>query len=55
MYEETYVFEKLSQNKEKELASMVFLEKEKRKKPPFYCHFSLFRNRPACQCSQLNL
>ncbi len=52
MYEDTYVIEKLSQYRGKELASIVFLEKEKY---PFYCHFSLFKNRLACHCSQLNL
>ncbi|EAR66908.1 hypothetical protein B14911_27915 [Bacillus sp. NRRL B-14911] len=55
MYEDTYVIEKLSQYRGKELASIVFLEKEKKEKYPFYCHFSLFKNRPACHCSQLNL
>ncbi len=55
MYEDTYVIEKLSQYRGKELASIVFLEKEKKEKYPFYCYFSLFKNRPACHCSQLNL
>jgi hypothetical protein len=55
MYEETYVCEKLSQYREKELESRPFLEKGKQEKYPFYCHFSLFKNRPACQCIQLNL
>jgi hypothetical protein len=55
MFDEAYVFEKLSQCREKELERIMIYEDNTQKKYPFLCRFSLFKKMPACDCSQLNL